>query len=177
MGIWVSEHAEQTGLTFLLWKCHVAGLQCSLQIVSDTLNLNILNVNDVLGVWSQMIRPNTPPADAVQCDQFAIMWSISKLRGCEPGGTICLVFSRADLDHCECFCPSVFGSALSLQNCCFSSMSPNFCFCSFYFPLFFSVTFNCLSLFPPSSLILFPFPFNRGDQHKLDAVLDPLDGN
>lgn len=51
----------------MLRKCHIEGLQCSLQIVSDTLNLNILNANDVLGVWGQMMKPNTPPADAVQC--------------------------------------------------------------------------------------------------------------
>lgn len=51
----------------MLWKCHIAGLQCSLQIVSDTLNLNMLNANDVLGVWGQMMRPSTPPADAVWC--------------------------------------------------------------------------------------------------------------
>lgn len=49
------------------------------------------------------MKPKTPPADAVKwgCDQFAIRGGISKLCGCEPEGTIRLVFSSADLGHCE----------------------------------------------------------------------------
>lgn len=179
MGIWVFEHAQQTGLTCMLWKCHIAGLQCSLQIVSDTLNLNMLNANNVLGVWGQMMRPSTPPADAVRCwcDQFAIMGNISKLCGCEPEGTICLVFSRADLDPCECFCPLVFGCALSLQNSPFFCVAKTLPLLLFLSPVFLLLFLIVYPFFPSSSLILSPFPFNTGNQHKLDAVLDPLDGN
>lgn len=181
MGFWIFEHAQHPTLTYTLWKCVIVRLQGSLWIVLETLNWNILNTNNVLAVQGQIMRPQTPPRSAVRCgcDQFAIRGGVSGLCGCEPEGTICLVFSSADLDRCGCFWPTgglaqlCWSTTVGFILCSQTFALAHFSFSCFSQLLFYPYSYFscCLYLFSPFTLIPSPFFFPLAQLTGTDLVL------
>lgn len=148
MGIWVFEHAQQTGLTFMLRKCHIAGLQCSLQIVSDTLNLNILNANDVLGVWGRWWRPTPLQQMLYGADVTSLQYWKVFLSCVDVGQKVSFVLYLAEqtLITVSVFAPRCLALLCHCRMVVFLLCSQTFAFAHFSFSCF-------LLLF----LIVYPF--------------------